>query len=217
MKNNYFILIVLGLVIFSALALKLFTPSNLWVCQDGQWVKHGNPKTEKPNTACSDPFSMEQEMIEMTAMFNKYEKERAAANLAAEEDLNLKLKEAGLSEPIVDAEELVVEPALSTIELLAPKPGKTIQSPYQIRGFARGSWYFEGSFPVILKDINGVVISETYAQAQSDWMTDEMVPFVSQLEYLIDSPQEAVLILRKDNPSGLVELDEEISFSIILN
>jgi len=33
-------------------------PEDNWVCQNGEWVKHGNPKAEKPTTVCEKTFEL---------------------------------------------------------------------------------------------------------------------------------------------------------------
>lgn len=89
-----------------------------------------------------------------------------------------------------------------------------IESPLTLSGEARGQWYFEATFPVTLTDWDGLIIAEGYAEAQSDWMTTEFVPFEATLEFA--SPYEAgdpdfmkrgSLILQKANASGLPEND----------
>ncbi len=112
---------------------------------------------------------------------------------------------------------VVVEGKTVTDELLVldqPQPDDTITSPLTITGEARGYWFFEASFPVVLTDWDGRIIAETYAQAQGDWMTEDFVPFTSTVTF--ESPYKAgdpefmrrgTLILQKDNPSGLPEND----------
>jgi hypothetical protein len=46
-----------------------------------------------------------------------------------------------------------------------------------VLGRARGSWFFEGSFPVFLFDDLGQVIATAQALAESEWTTDEYVSF----------------------------------------
>lgn len=209
MKNNYFVLIVIGLVIATAVALKIFSfSSNHWICEDGTWVKQGNPKTEKPIDGCEDPFSMKKELSEMSAILNQMETDNSKK--ASSTDLDLITSVDDSKEPDYVKTDTIVE-------LLTPQLGETIESPYQITGLARGNWYFEASFPIILKASDGTIIAETIAQAQSDWMTEEMVPFIAELNYTVNTPQVASLILKKDNPSGLPENDAEVSYSIFLN
>ncbi len=215
MKNNYFILIILIIVIATAFILKIFGPSNRWICQNGEWVKLGRPKTEKPVGDCYDPTSMHKEMMELEALYKEMEKDNNKENISIDSVL-------GPNNELKDIEEKLEADSSSDsknspILLSAPMPSEIINSPYQLRGFAPGNWYFEASFPIILKSEDGFVIAETYAQAQSDWMTSEMVPFIAELNYIIDSPQEAMLIFKKDNPSGLPENDSESLYEVRLN
>src|SRR3989344_3102384 len=69
------------------------------------------------------------------------------------------------------------------IVLESPLPNSVITSPLQVSGKARGTWYFEASFPIILVDWDGLIIAEGYATALSDWMTEDFVPFQATLEF----------------------------------
>src|SRR5450830_1602835 len=62
------------------------------------------------------------------------------------------------------------------IRLDTPFPNQIIKSPLIIKGVARGSWFFEASFPVILTNWDGLIIAQGTAQAKSDWMTSDFVP-----------------------------------------
>jgi putative hemolysin len=55
MKNKL-ILVPLGLIlIIGIIAFQRFRSSeDSWVCEDGTWVKHGNPSSPMPSYACSD-------------------------------------------------------------------------------------------------------------------------------------------------------------------
>ncbi len=88
----------------------------------------------------------------------------------------------------------------------APRPGEKLSSPLKISGKAR-TWYFEGSFPLELRDGNGKVIAMGQATAAGDWMTDAFVPFTATLEFAKPSTAAGVLVFKKDNPSGLPEHD----------
>ena len=83
--------------------------------------------------------------------------------------------------------------------------------PFVLTGEARGTWYFEASFPVRLEDLNGNLLQQTYAMAQGEWMTEDFVPFQSQVlnpENL--SVKQGVLVIEKDNPSGLPQYADEV-------
>src|SRR3989338_3119651 len=69
------------------------------------------------------------------------------------------------------------------IRLNNPEPGQLVKSPLVVTGEARGTWYFEASFPVMIYDANGVELGVIPAQASGDWMTTEYVPFTAVLEF----------------------------------
>jgi hypothetical protein len=97
-----------------------------------------------------------------------------------------------------------------------PVPGAQISSPLQVTGRARGNWYFEASFPVILKGPGGVVLATVPAQAQGDWMTTDWVPFTATLVFTPPAPgSSGVLILQKDNPSGEPQFDDSRTIPVV--
>jgi hypothetical protein len=96
-------------------------------------------------------------------------------------------------------------PAHANIRVNAPSPGALITSPLTVAGEARGSWYFEASFPVRLVDAEGRELVVVPAQARGEWMTPNFVPFEVQLTFVPPSSPGGLLILQKDNPSGLPE------------
>lgn len=53
-KNLFIAIIIIILIAAAALSIKFFsTENNAWICQDGNWVKQGNPTTPEPTTPCS--------------------------------------------------------------------------------------------------------------------------------------------------------------------
>ena len=90
----------------------------------------------------------------------------------------------------------------SDIAVSQPQANATVQSPLTVTGEARGTWYFEASFPVRLLDGNGTEIAVVPAQAQSDWMTTDYVPYQAILIFQTPSTATGTLVLEKDNPSG---------------
>jgi hypothetical protein len=104
------------------------------------------------------------------------------------------------------------------IKVSYPTSGSEISSPLVITGEARGTWFFEASFPIVLTDKDGVTITQGIATAQSDWMTEDFVPFTATLNFEKPSSGEnGFLILKKDNPSGLPENDDELKIPIIFS
>ena len=94
------------------------------------------------------------------------------------------------------------------------KAGDLVASPLTVTGQARGTWYFEASFPVKLLDANSEVIAVVPAQAQSDWMTTEFVPFKAELTFSPPATKTGFLVLEKDNPSGLLQNADELRLEI---
>jgi len=104
------------------------------------------------------------------------------------------------------------------IRLTSPLPQTEISSPVTITGEARGTWYFEASFPVVLTDWDGKIIAQGIAQAQSNWMTTDFVPFEATLTFTVDKnaySNRGSLILKKDNPSGLPQNDDALEIPIM--
>ena len=100
------------------------------------------------------------------------------------------------------------------IKVASPKIGAEISSPLIIEGEARGNWFFEASFPVKITDSNGNELAVKPATANSDWMTTEFVPFSASLEFTPKETDIGFLILKKDNPSGFSENDDQIEIPI---
>jgi len=111
-------------------------------------------------------------------------------------------------------------PDLIVVDL--PTPGAVTGKEFSVIGRARGMWFFEASFPMELLDKDGKVLVNSYAQAQGDpaspdgvnWMTEDFVPFKGEMKAPESYIGPAILVLRKDNASGLPEHDASISFPI---
>lgn len=103
------------------------------------------------------------------------------------------------------------------VEVSAPTINASVSSPLVVTGRARGTWYFEASFPIELKNQSGTTIATGYGQAQGEWMTENFVPFVSVPLTFAAQPTGSVgtLVLHKDNPSGLPEHDNSLSVPVV--
>lgn len=111
------------------------------------------------------------------------------------------------------------------IRIAEPRPNAVVSSPLAIKGMARGSWFFEASFPVRLFDGKGEMLAKGTAQAKVDpiradgtspasngasWMTEEFVPFEVTLSFVVPSTPSGTLLLERDNPSGLPENEDAL-------
>lgn len=95
------------------------------------------------------------------------------------------------------------------------KSGQEIGSSFEVKGEARGNWFFEASFPIEVTDGKGNKVGGGIAETQGEWMTENFVPF--KAEVTIHSEPETkngFLILKKDNPSGLAEHDDSLIIPI---
>ncbi len=95
-----------------------------------------------------------------------------------------------------------------------PAYGALVTSPLTVKGKARGTWFFEANIPVTLKDQNGKVLAQKGFQADGEWMTTDYVPFSGTLEFATPETDFGVLIINKDNPSGLPQFDSAFAIPV---
>lgn len=102
------------------------------------------------------------------------------------------------------------------IQVELPFPGAVVGKDFSVIGKARGNWFFEASFPIEVLDKNGKILARGIAQPRDGdtWMTTEFVNFKADIQIPQTYIGPVTLILRKDNPSGLVEHDASIAFPI---
>lgn len=93
-------------------------------------------------------------------------------------------------------------PITDLIHITNPAPNATVVSPVAINGLARGSFFFEASFPIKVVDAHGTVIGQGAAQAQGDWTITTFVPFTAAIMYTTPTTATGSLIFMNDNPSG---------------
>lgn len=200
---------ILGLLVIGAAVLWLRGSQNDWICADGQWVKQGNPPTSRPTEPCGPEQKIVENFQDCLAagypVLESYPRQCQADGVTYFEDIGNELEKSEL------------------IRLDSPRPNDTITSPLTIRGEARGTWFFEADFPVVLVNWDGLIIATGAAQAQGEWMTEDFVPFSVELEF--SNPifpdvapghfsERGALILQKDNPSGLAEYDDALEIPL---
>lgn len=104
------------------------------------------------------------------------------------------------------------------IRVTSPLPGSTVSSPLTITGEARGNWFFEATFPVVVVNWDGLIIGEGFAEATDEWMTEEYVPFKATITFDADTTvsDRGSIILQKSNASGLPEHDDAFEYVVKL-
>lgn len=101
------------------------------------------------------------------------------------------------------------------ITIDAPRPNAIITSPLTIMGQARGTWFFEGSFPVKLYDENGALLATGVATSKQSWMTEDFITFNAELNFAKPDTKKGKLVLEKDNPSGKFSLDDSLIVPVV--
>lgn len=130
------------------------------------------------------------------------------------------------TEDIVELSEDVREYIESKSELIvveSPSPLTTIESPLSFSGKARGQWFFEGSFSVLLTDWDGriIAVGNAMVDESDNWMTEDFAGFNGSLSFENPSFEDGAefskrgtLIFEKSNPSGLPANDEALEIPI---
>lgn len=101
------------------------------------------------------------------------------------------------------------------VRLISPGRNAVVTSPLTVIGEARGSWFFEANLPIKIEDSEGNTLAQVGAQAQGEWMTTDFVPFEAVLSFNVPAGETSgMLVIEKDNPSGLPENADSRSFPI---
>lgn len=174
---------------------------NRWICQNGQWVKRGNPESSMPTAPCGN----------QTSEINNFN-DCLKAGYPIMESYPRQCKTPDGRNFTEDIGNELVK--INLIKINSPRPNQMIVSPLTIEGEARGYWFFEASFPVKLLNEKGEVIAQTIAQAQGEWMTENFAPFKAVLAFKSPAEGRGWLVLQKDNPSGLPENDDELKIPV---
>ncbi|HLM83735.1 MAG TPA: Gmad2 immunoglobulin-like domain-containing protein [Candidatus Bathyarchaeia archaeon] len=186
-KNGSTVLVVLFVAIL-VLILAVGYFSN-WKCADGEWVRSGFPLSGKPQGICETKQS-----------------EKIIQN------------EQGASKEISEEQEQATQgadkPEVSGLEVANIKRGDIVRSPLVVKGRAKGTWFFEGEFPIKLMDGKGNFFARGNALAQGEWMTRDWAPFEASLEFQNPTTSDGFLYFMKDNPSGLPQNDYLVAIPI---
>ena len=104
------------------------------------------------------------------------------------------------------------------ITVTSPSPGSFISSPVIVKGTASGSWFFEGSFPVEVRDSHGKVIGKGIATSTMDWMTTGFIPFKAVVSFsAVTAKTAGSIVFKRDNPSGDASNDQFVEMPVIFH
>lgn len=209
----YFLEGALALIIAIGLIKMYYGPQGTWFCIDGAWQKQGEPKEPQPTVLC--PKIGQQATSTPKATVNNFS-DCLEAGYPVMESYPRQCQ----SKDMIYVEEVAVtndeeEKHKDLIVLDTIHAGSYISSPVTITGQARGNWFFESSFPISIVNWDGLIIGQGIAQAKSDWMTEEFVPFEAKITFdKATYKNNGSIILQKDNPSGLKEFDDALEIPI---
>lgn len=101
----------------------------------------------------------------------------------------------------------------------SPIANAKVSSPISVSGKARGTWFFEGSFPVAVYDSNDKLLGQTAinftpTSSSDTWMTENFVNFQGSIIFSQPTTDSGYLLFKKDNPSGNPELDESLKLLV---
>ncbi len=116
--------------------------------------------------------------------------------------------------PTVEA--TYVNASADLVVVSSPLPGATVPAMFTVTGQARGTWYFEASFPLEVVSASGEQLVQMPVQAQGEWMTTNFVPFSAQITLPATYKGAAKIILRNDNPSGLPENEKRLTIPVVI-
>lgn len=91
--------------------------------------------------------------------------------------------------------------AISPVVLDTLSPGDYVRPSQEITGTTPGFWFFEASFPVTLRDINGNDLVTLIAKTDEDWMVTKNVQFSFTLPDTFSYTGPGFIYLKKDDPS----------------
>lgn len=210
MKNAFIIftfLLILGIVV---VGIFYVSSQNKWICEKGEWQKTGFTIKPMPKDSCSQHQVVDKNDIEVIDFISCLQ----AGNVVLESyPRQCKTKDDQIYIENIGNE--LEKQDLIRIE--NPRPNQEVTSPLTVTGEARGEWFFEAEFPVILTDWDGLIIGEGIATALSEWMVEDFVKFEAKIDFKKpDYKNNGSLILQKSNPSGLAENDDALEVPVLL-
>jgi|GEM_PF-1825226 len=198
-KHTLFLaLILLVWIIFALLAIRAFSGNeDTWFCQNGEWIKHGNPDLPMPEVRCNknakDLSDGPNSIVITNGMYDKYlDREVPTSTILRFGD--------------------------DVLQIYTPLSGMYIKSPQRVYGLAPSTWFFEGGFPIKLVDDKGNVLAQTQAKAQGEWTKPGLVHFNVNLDFSVSQNiKTGRIIFSNDNPSGMPDKAKSVGMGVKLS
>jgi hypothetical protein len=229
MEKSQIWLIVGAIVVVSALILRIGSPTNRWVCEYGVWVAQGNPHSAQPTSACADDLSIDDELQALADILNDQklvptEVEKDKLSISASSSAGLLPVYSESPKQVVISDDIVVVETNggddikeeAEVILISPQANEVVRNQDVITGQARGNWFFEATFPLLIKDASGEVLATGFVETQDDWMTSEWVAFQGTLNFNVATSTFGELVFKKNNPSALPEYEAQTSYPVRL-
>jgi len=217
MKKNNFLLAIVIIMVVAAIVLRLTSKEDDWICDNGAWVRHGNPSAAQPETPCPGATTIDTSADRQAAptttpetnLVGNDRDEHGCIGSAGYAWCGLKEKCIRFWEEKCEA----LTASTTEITITQPLANEVIKSPLIVKGLAKGNWFFEANLPLKLIDENDGLILAHFGTAQSDWMTDQLVPFEGELRFTTTATS-GYLLISKDNPSDLPQNDAAIRIPV---
>ena len=183
-KYWHVILLAVIAIVVIVLGVRFFSGEDDWICQNGEWVKHGNPSAEKPVGNCG-------KIIENQQAIPIENQSQVAEKINTEKEINQ-------TENQSKAEE-------ANIIVSSPIENATVSSPFNVEGKAR---VFENVVSIRLEDKDGKILFQGTTNAQSP-DTGQYGLFQKEIKYTT-SQTEGILKVFESSAKDGSEINEVI-------
>lgn len=196
-KHYYIILLAIVAIIIIILGVRFFSGEDNWVCQNGEWAKHENPNSPKPETKCEEKFIVGNYWVCRDGEWIKF------GNPSAE-------KPVGNCEKVIENEPISEENQSQTVEeaniiVSSPEKNAIVSSPFFVEGKAR---VFEDVVSIKLEDKNGKILFQGTTDAQSPDMGQYGL-FKKEIKYTTSQTEGTLKVFESSAKDGS-EINEVI-------
>ena len=196
-KYWYIILLAIIAIALIILGIRIFSGEDDWICQNEEWVKHGNPNSPKPETKCGEEFVIGNYWVCKNGEWIKF------GNPSTEKPVgNCEKAIENEPTPVQDQSQAVEE---KNIVISSPIENATVSSPFNVEGKAR---VFENVVSIRLEDKNGKILFQGTANAQSPEMGQYGL-FQKEIKYTTSQTEGTLKVFESSAKDGS-EINEVI-------